>query len=96
MIRSTLIGIAFALGCANTAFAVNTWAGSSPEDMAEEQAACAPDAYRFCGGNTVFIFEMENCLKGHMGQLSKACRRQLSPTNFKKFYKEEPNPFDLF
>jgi hypothetical protein len=77
------------------AAAQNTWAGNSAEDYAEEQQACYGDAYRFCGGNTVFVFEMENCLKRHMRQLSKPCRKLLAPTNFKKYYREEAHPFDF-
>ncbi|WP_424361122.1 hypothetical protein [Methylocystis parvus] len=91
--KIAVIGTLSSLIWAAPALAVNTWAGSSPEDMAEEQEACAPDAYRFCGGNTIFVFEMENCLKRHMSQLSKPCRKQLSPTNFKKYYNEEWHPF---
>lgn len=94
MIRAAAIGIAFALSWAAPALAVNTWAGNTSSDMSEEQEACAPDAYRFCGGNTIFIFEMENCLKRHMRQLSRACRAELTPTDFKKYYQKEWNPFD--
>ncbi|QGM96633.1 hypothetical protein [Methylocystis parvus] len=94
VIRIAAIGVALSLSWVAPALAVNTWAGSTAEEMAEEQDVCAPDAYKFCGGNTIFIFEMENCLKGHMGQLSKPCRAQLSPTNFKKYYQEEWRPFD--
>ena len=81
------------LACA-PAFAVNTWAGNTAEDMAEEQGACAVDAGRFCGGNTVFIFEMENCLKRHIRQLAPACRQELTPTDFRKYHDEEFDPFD--
>lgn len=78
-----------------SALAQNTSAASTAEDMAAEQAACREDAERFCGGNTIFIFEMENCLKRYRKQLSKACRQQLSPTDFRKYYREEAHPFDF-
>jgi hypothetical protein len=85
----------FALGAPAPAGAVNTWAGNTAEDMAVEQRACAGDAARFCGGNTFLIFEMENCLKRYLPRLSKACRRQLSPTDFRKYYRQEAHPFDF-
>lgn len=96
MSRIAVIAIILSSSWAAPALAVNTWAGSSSADMAEEQDACAADAYRFCGGNTTFVFEMENCLKRHMGQLSKPCRKLLSPTDFRKYHQEEQLPFDGF
>lgn len=95
--------IAIALCCAvsgaSTALAqdwgVNTWAGNTAEDMASEQDACQSDADRLCGGNTIFIFEMENCLKRQASRLSKSCRQALAPTDFRKYYRAEPHPFDF-
>ncbi|WP_457797160.1 hypothetical protein [Methylocystis sp. S23] len=89
---AVLIASASLIG-AGQAAAQNTWAGNSAADYADEQNACYTDAYRFCGGNTVFIFEMENCLKEHLGQLSRPCRKLLSPTDFRKYYREEAHPF---
>lgn len=80
---------------AGRAAAQNTWAGNLASDFAEEQNACYRDAYRFCGGNTIFVFEMENCLKEHLRQVSKPCRKLLSPTDFRKYYREEAHPFDF-
>jgi hypothetical protein len=73
----------------------HSYAGVTAEDIGEEQEACAADAYRFCGGNDIALFEMENCLSHHLGQLSKACRAQIAPTDFKKYYQEEAHPFEL-
>ncbi|WP_363350976.1 hypothetical protein [Methylocystis echinoides] len=87
------LGLAFLICGSAPARAVNTWAGNTAEDMAEEQDACAYDADRFCGGNTVFIFEMENCLKRHMPQLTRACRHELTPTDFRKYHTD---PFNFF
>lgn len=84
------------LGGAAPARAVNTWAGNTAEDMAFEKRACAGDAARFCGGNTLLIFAMENCLKRYLPRLSKACRSQLTPTDFRKYHRREAHPFDLF
>lgn len=92
-----LISLALAawLGSASAGFAqslfgddtgVNTWAGNTSSDQSEEASACFGDATRFCGGNTIFIFEMENCLKRHLRQLSKPCRAQLTPTDFRKYH----------
>lgn len=93
MQKTILIALLCAMCGATPALAVNTWAGSTADDMAVEQDACAPDAYRFCGGNTVFIFEMENCLKRYMPYLSRSCRKQLTPTDFRKYHGEEPDFF---
>jgi len=91
------IAISYAIGGAPAALAqnwgVNTWAGNTAEDMAWEQDACQSDADRLCGGNTIFIFEMENCLKRQASQLSKSCRQALAPTDFKKYYRAEPDLF---
>jgi len=69
------------------------YGGNTAEDVAAEQKACALDAQKFCGGNDIFVFEMESCLAGHLPQLSKKCRQQIAPTNFKKYYSEEAHPF---
>ncbi len=92
--RIVALGLALLIGWSGPAFAVNTWAGNTPADMAEEQEACGADAQRFCGPiSVVFIFEMENCLKRHLKQLSRACRQELSPTDFRKYHGDN---FDLF
>ena len=70
-----------------------SYSGVTAEDIAEEQEACSADAYKFCGGNDIALFEMESCLSRHVNQLSKACRLQIAPTNFKDYYNEEPHLF---
>ena len=70
-----------------------SYSGVTAEDIAEEQEACSTDAYKFCGGNDIALFEMESCLSRHVNQLSKACRLQIAPTNFKDYYNEEPHLF---
>lgn len=71
----------------------HTYGGSTADDVASEQNACYLDAQKFCGGNDIFVFEMETCLANHLSQLSKGCRKQIAPTNFKKYYSEEAHPF---
>jgi hypothetical protein len=93
VLKAIFLALLCAASGVTPALAVNTWAGNTSDDMAAEQKACAYDAYRFCGGNTVFIFEMENCLKRYMPYLSRPCRKQLSPTDFRKYYREEPHFF---
>lgn len=70
-----------------------SYSGVTAEDIAEEQEACGADAYKFCGGNDIALFEMESCLSRHVNQLSKQCRLQIAPTNFKDYYNEEPHLF---
>ncbi len=91
--KNLLLALVFLVGASAPAVAVNTWAGNTSQDMAEEQDACARDADRFCGGNTLFIFEMENCLKRHLPKLTRACRKELTPTDFRKYYRDEPFQF---
>jgi hypothetical protein len=91
--KITTLALLCAISGATPALAVNTWAGNTADDMAVEQRACAFDAYRFCGGNTVFIFEMENCLKRYMPYLSRPCRKQLAPTDFRKYHRYEQDFF---
>jgi hypothetical protein len=99
MLKIIAAALCCAIGAAAPALArnpgANTWAGNTAEDMVAEQDACRDDAYRFCGGNTIFIFEMENCLKERMRYLSKRCRRALAPTDFRKYYRAGPDPFDF-
>ena len=83
------------MGCAKVLAQQHSYAGVTAENIGEEQEACAADAYRFCGGNDIALFEMENCLSRHLGQLSKSCREQIAPTDFKKYYQEEAHPFGL-
>lgn len=70
-----------------------SYSGVTAEDIGEEQEACSADAYKFCGGNDIALFEMESCLSRHVNQLSKECRSQIAPTNFKDYYNEEPHLF---
>lgn len=91
--KTAALAIAFLICGSAPASAVNTWAGNTAEDMAEELDACAFDADRFCGGNTIFIFEMENCLKRHLRQLTRPCRAALSPTDFRKYHGGGLDPF---
>lgn len=94
MLKYAGLVILFALMGA-PAYAQNTWAGNLARDFAEEQNACYADAWRFCGGNTIFIFEMENCLKRRLNSLSRPCRNLLSPTDFRKYHRER-RYFGLF
>ena len=93
MLKTAVLTLAVSMAGLGPALAVNTWAGNTAEDMAQEQRVCSYDAYRFCGGNTVFIFEMENCLKRHLPYLTKVCRQQLTPTDFRKYHRKWPHPF---
>ncbi len=72
----------------------HSYTGVTAEDMAEEQEACAADAMRFCGGFQMGIFEMESCLSKHVRQLSSACKDEIAPTDFKKYYQDEQHIFD--
>lgn len=83
------------MGCVKALAQQHSYAGVTAENIGEEQEACAADAYRFCGANDIALFEMENCLSRHLGQLSKSCSEQIAPTDFKKYYQEEAHPFGL-
>ena len=72
----------------------HSYSGVTAENIGEEQEACAADAARFCGGNVMALFEMESCLSRHTRQLSPACKDQIAPTDFRKYYEEEDKLFD--
>ena len=94
MKKHSFIFLAFLVGMPIAVHAQQrSYSGVTAEDIAEEQEACGADAYKFCGGNDIAIFEMESCLSRHVNQLSKACRLQIAPTNFKDYYNEEPHLF---
>lgn len=66
----------------------HTWASSTPEDMGEEMRACAPDINKYCGGAfSMLIFETESCLGKNVDKLTPACKEQIAPTDFRKYYK---------
>jgi len=44
---------------------------------AKEQAACSPDAARFCSDVIPDTFKVLHCLQKHRGKLKKACREVL-------------------
>ncbi|MFM8860033.1 MAG: hypothetical protein ACKOEW_08100 [Methylocystis sp.] len=94
MKNKIFIFLVFLIGLSMSAQAQQrSYSGVTAEDIAEEQEACGADAYKFCGGNDIALFEMESCLSRHVNQLSKACRLQIAPTNFKDYYNEEPHLF---
>lgn len=55
--------------------------------------ACANDAAKYCDDDIMWQHEMEDCLRQHMNQVSKACRAQLKPFDFKQYYNNEPHLF---
>lgn len=95
MRKTLILALLCSLSGSVSASAQNTWAGNSAEDYAEMQDACRTDAYRFCGGNTIFIFEMENCLKRQLPRLTKRCRLLLTPTDFRKYYRNQSLPVQI-
>lgn len=66
---------------------------TSGEGGASEIDACAIDASKYCHDEIMWQHEMEECLQQHINQISKACRAQIQPFSFKKYYNEEPHPF---
>ena len=63
------------------------------EGDAAEITACNADAVKFCNDEVMWQHEMEECLLQHIGQVSKACKAQLQPFSFKKYYNTEPHLF---
>lgn len=91
----SIISLIFAVTCPNYVYAQqHSYSGVTAENMAEEQEACSSDAMRYCGGFQLGIFEMESCLSKHVNQLNSACRDEIAPTDFKKYYSEEQHIFD--
>lgn len=89
---------AFAVALGMTVFLVSgaqSWARdySAGEGGAAEIDACARDAAKFCHDEIMWQHEMEDCLRQHIDQVSKACRAQIQDFSFKKYYNEEAHPF---
>lgn len=66
---------------------------TSGEGDAAEISACNYDAAKYCGDDIMWQHEMEECLTKHINQVSKACKAQLQPFSFKKYYNSEPHLF---
>ncbi len=84
--------LALALAVAPAAAQQHSYSENTDNDGGEELYDCLPDVRRFCGGSTLLLFEMENCLQEHMGQLRPACRAHMAATDFRQYYEEEPHP----
>jgi hypothetical protein len=41
-----------------------------------QRAACERDSHKFCAAEEPDAIAVERCLRAHMNQLSKACKRQ--------------------
>lgn len=79
-------------GAAPASAQQHSYSENTDNDGGEELYDCLPDVRRFCGGSTLLLFEMENCLQEHMGQLRPACRAHMAATDFRQYYQEEPHP----
>jgi hypothetical protein len=52
---------------------VTTASAQESHGTPEQRAACAPDAFRFCGSYIPDPVRVENCLRQRMADLSEAC-----------------------
>jgi hypothetical protein len=75
--------------CASTAFAQDS------QGTPEQRAACAPDAFRFCGRYIPDTASVESCLRQQAAGLSDACRSvfeqsatQQSQMSASRYYKK--------
>lgn len=66
--RRRCLALLTALLCAATASAQEN------RGTAEQRAACAPDAFRFCAGYIPDPIRVEQCLRQSKLELSDACR----------------------
>ncbi|MBM3550548.1 MAG: hypothetical protein FJX45_02045 [Alphaproteobacteria bacterium] len=41
-----------------------------------QRSACERDSHKFCAAEEPNAIAVEKCLRAHVGQLSKACKRQ--------------------
>lgn len=80
--------LVLALGFAQIANARDYTQG---EGDAAEINACNADAIKYCNDEIMWQHEMEECLIKHINQVSKACKAQLQPFSFKKYYNSEPH-----
>lgn len=93
--RFFAIAVCISFSCSPAFAQQRSYSGVTAEDVAEEQEACGADARRFCGGNDIALFEMESCLSRYVPRLSAACRDEIAPTDFKKYYQQEAHPFNF-
>lgn len=91
LIRTFLLCVLFC-GAAPALAQQHSYSENTDNDGGEELYDCLPDVRRFCGGSTLLLFEMENCLQEHMGQLRPACRAHMAATDFRQYYQEEAHP----
>ena len=88
-VRASIAAFAVAFLCASTALAQDS------QGTPEQRAACAPDAFRFCGRYTPDAASVESCLRQQAADLSNACRSvfeqsapQQSPVSASRYYKK--------
>lgn len=51
-------------------------ATAAAQGTPEQQAACKGDAFRLCDDYIPDVAAVEQCLRAHMSQLSRACRNE--------------------
>jgi hypothetical protein len=51
---------------------------ASAQGTARQRSACTDDAYRFCENFVPNQIAVEQCLRGHIGELSRACRNEFT------------------
>ena len=90
---SILIGFGFSQANAQSNGRVYTEGNAGGDGSGSEITACNADAAKYCDDEIMWQHEMEECLIKHMNQISKACKAQLQPFSFKKYYNTEPRLF---
>lgn len=69
----------------------HSFAPNTDNDGGQEAFDCRDDIRRFCNGPGILLFELENCLEDHTGDLKPACREHLAATDFRKYYQGQPH-----
>lgn len=86
---SGLLGIALSLFTSPILAQQHSYDPNTDNDGGKQAYDCRDDIRRFCDGPGILLFEQENCLQRHMGELKPACRQHLRSTDFKKYYHSE-------
>ena len=68
---------------------------NTDNDDGQQFGDCLKDINRYCKPWAPLLFELENCLQGHIAHLTPACRSHMENTDFRKYHSNEWRPPDF-
>lgn len=64
---------------------------NTDNDGGQEFGDCLTDINKFCKAWAPLLFELENCLQGHISYLTPTCRSHMENTDFQKYHNNLKN-----